>query len=253
MNDFKDREEYYEYLRKILQRNLNVTSRTLTTGKVDTSVNKEKKALEIKDKKEVFQKALEALEYIICLDRKGLDLNNEGPEKIKEIIENIASIIGSTGKKTELSSPSYRTHEVPYGRKVKPEDLPEAMNSFYRKLYNKMACEEEPEKIASMAEKEIDNKIHPYEDGCGRTSKLIAMFILIQKRKKIPLYPEREIYYSAIEGSLLKETKPYRIEKVKKYLEENKELSDILKNVDEDKQFELCYQKWMEQSEGKKF
>lgn len=53
-------------------------------------------------------------------------------------------------------------------------------------------------KLAAEVEREIDWRIHPYADGCGRTAKLLGAWILLSKDLPPALFTDRKEYYFAM-------------------------------------------------------
>jgi len=122
--------------------------------------------------------------------------------------------------------------------KVLEENINEALDILSDMFFNSLFSPEEIEKEISV----VIEEIKMYEDS--------PEDIVYDKLSEI-IFNDSPIAFNILGTE--KNLKTFTSDKVKKYMEENKELSEKLKNVDEDKQFELCYQKWMEQSEGKKF
>jgi hypothetical protein len=57
-------------------------------------------------------------------------------------------------------------------------------------------------KIAAFVEQELDSRIHPFADGCGRTSKIVSGWILARYDLSLPQWESRDEYYEHIEKDL---------------------------------------------------
>lgn len=142
---------------------------------------------------------------------------------LKSMVETIAITVQQPFADAVLKTPIYRRHPVPYGKRIPPTEIELAMRDFCKDLLRRIA-KRSPVDTAAWAERELDGQIHPFGDGCGRISKLVAAAVLMQYRRQMPILPTREIYYSAMEGTLLvpKET---RVRAVRDYLAQHRTLA----------------------------
>lgn len=193
-------------------------SRTIQSGSIDTSVSEEKaEQFEDVDMDKVDQKANENIEKVgeyIFLE-KNRDISS--PEDIEQVIDDIWSRVNE-GIADEQK---LRTHDVEYGKDHKlpydenpisakpelqppldPENLKEAMDEFYKKLYDKLQQAQEGEldekELGAWIEFYIEDTLHPFADGCGRTAKSVSAFFLQILGEDLPDYDNRENYYDAM-------------------------------------------------------
>lgn len=55
--------------------------------------------------------------------------------------------------------------------------------------------------LAADLERSVDLVIHPFEDGCGRTGKLLSSFVLLRHDLMPPLLTARDEYYKKMNGT----------------------------------------------------
>lgn len=199
-NAANDKKPDWQVSKQIIRKNLEATSRT-AKGKIDTSVDpkKERSTLTKKDIQQEFQLGLELL---INYLEKNKDQEIKNTEDLKSIIHDILTILNEN----IFSDPTkYRTWEVPYGRKISPENIATEMENFYRNLYTKIREVEDgeliPGALGRWIELELDKNIHPFADGCGKLAKAISFFFLTRFNSPLPLHESRDEYYQAINES----------------------------------------------------
>ena len=94
-------------------------------------------------------------------------------------------------------------------RQVAPADVP----AEYRALCMLMAGrlnEKDPVTVAAELEWELDGRIHPFADGCGRTAKLLGAWILLRGDMPPAQFTDRTEYYTVINHPLQKWVAYYR-------------------------------------------
>lgn len=241
----------HETLREKILEGLQSSSRTLRTGRVDGGVGD--KASRDVDQDETNAQAATAVETVLEeIDRyKGQNVKL-GAKALKAFIEGLARIVANVPKDGGASCNSlFRKHEVPYGDKVPPDAAAMRMDAFYEQLafsLERMECDFI--ELAAWVEREIDRTIHPFEDGCSRVSKLTSAFVLLFGGAEIPVYPSREVYYSALEGRLFCPSEDRRVA-VDEFWHSEPRLRTQLEKVTPDAQFGVCFRTWVGKGTGK--
>ena len=92
-----------------------------------------------------------------------------------------------------------------------PDNIESEMEKFYREFLEKHNDPKiDPIDFAAWIEKRFNAEIHPLADGCGRTSKALAAFVLVAAGLPYPEFPSREAYFENIGRSLPQWTAYYR-------------------------------------------
>lgn len=85
---------------------------------------------------------------------------------------------------------------------IPPEEIGKAMKGFVSELHARLNNPRlDPMETAAWVEQRLDGQIHPFSDGCGRTTKIISAFVLARARHPLPRYRDRESYYQTINQS----------------------------------------------------
>lgn len=182
-----------------LSTNIETVSRS-AQGISDTSVSEDKAKLDLEGEKlaEQVQKNIFGLAHYIWENKEK---QFESAEDVRGFINDIANL--ANNKLSEKRSPhSFRTHEVPYGRKVHPDEIEKEMEMFYSALLGKIQEADrgsmDPKDLAKWIELEINRNIHPYADGCGKISNALSSFFLARYNYALPSFDSRESYYEAM-------------------------------------------------------
>lgn len=186
---------------QIFMHNQKKLSRT-AKGRFDTSVSETKpKAVQSGDDLEKqFETNMGILSGFIQSNRGRVFRSDKD---FKELVAAIVTIInkGITGDPLAL-----RTWDVQYGRHQSFEDLEEVMDAFYRQLFEKygevkqsLLC---PIVLAAWIEWELNTNIHPFADGCGRSSQSLSAFFLYSLKFPLPRHASRDRYYSEMNEGL---------------------------------------------------
>ena len=188
-----------EVFSEIFSANQKTLSRT-AKGKIDISVSDSKQNAELSGKRLEDQIAanLQALlEYI----KQNQSREFDSAKQIKKLVEDIVTIINNGIYNDPLA---LRSWEVRYGRLQKPEGIEKEMGKFYESLLEKLADVRSDKAdaigLAAWIEAEINREIHPYADGCGRSSQALAAFFLNHFQAPLPGHDSREEYYQAMNG-----------------------------------------------------
>ena len=86
-------------------------------------------------------------------------------------------------------------------RQTAPEAIEQECQSFCAWLFEALESGDDPVARAALVEKRLDGEIHPFADGCGRTAKLLAAFVLLRHDIFPPSYRPRSEYYIKINPS----------------------------------------------------
>lgn len=113
------------------------------------------------------------------------------PASVREFIDALATIV-SEGL-LQPGQSFYRTWATKFGHTL-PENIEREYQSFCEWFFNNVDSDD-PVAVAALVEKRLDGKIHPFADGCGRTSKLLAAFTLLRHDIFPPSYGSRNEYY----------------------------------------------------------
>lgn len=228
--------DYWHYVTARVLENLDRTSRTARTGTIDTTVNPDKAAGTV-ERSEVRGRVLSALAFL----EQALPIDGGSPADLQRILDGVAARVQGI----ETERPAYRTHKVSYGRQVPAAEVEQATHELVRTLATRLERQDDPVTLAAWVEQELDRQIHPYADGCGRTSKLAAVLVLASRGSKLPLYPNRDVYYSALEGSLPHERGPRR-PAVDAYLAKAPLVKATVAGLNGEAVFQACYRHWID-------
>lgn len=180
------------WFRSVLQA-LASLSRTFQ-GVSDTTSAAEKPKLAVAEgealKAKSSQNLEQALEHLWVNRLKGFT----SPVSVREFIDTLATAV-SEG----LLQPGQsfcRTWATKFGQTA-PEAIEAEYSKFCAWLYGELD-DSDPVAVAALVEKRLDGQIHPFADGCGRTSKLLAAFVLLRHGILPPSYGSRKEYYIII-------------------------------------------------------
>ena len=121
----------------------------------------------------------------------------ESAAEVREFVDILAAMV-SNG----LLAPGqsfYRTWETKFGQ-TKVAAIEAEYREFCEWLFGALA-DSDSVKVAALVEYRLDGKIHPFADGCGRTAKLLAAFVLLRGNRTPPRYGVRKEYYGKISQS----------------------------------------------------
>ena len=173
---------------------LSAHSRTLK-GISDTTSSSEKPKLEVDEGEELKRKTAEnvrnAIKYLWENRQRKF---SSGPE-MREFVDQLASIISDGLLKSGQSL--YRTWDTKFAHQIPASEVESEYQKFNQWLFEEID-QVDPVELASLIEYRLDGKIHPFADGCGRTTKLLSAFALLKSNKFPPHYAPREIYYEMI-------------------------------------------------------
>lgn len=179
--------------------NIELLSRS-AKGISDISVSGDKEKLDLEGEKLVEQirkNIADLARYVLENKTKQFETAND----VRELLNDMAGIANyKLSKKREPGA--FRKHEVPYGRKIPPQEIGREIDIFCGNLLKKMREIEKgtlnPDDAARWAELEINKNIHPYADGCGKIAVGLSAFILARYGHILPHHKSREAYYNAM-------------------------------------------------------
>lgn len=116
------------------------------------------------------------------------------PADVRKFVDSLAKMVSNGLLKSGQSF--YRTWETKFGQTL-PENI-EAEYQNFCKWFLKAVDSDDPVATAALVEKRLDGEIHPFADGCGRTAKIMASFVLLQHGFSLPTYKSRKEYYKNI-------------------------------------------------------
>ena len=119
------------------------------------------------------------------------------PAEMWEFIDTVATMI-SDGLLQEGQS-LWRTWETKF-RQTKPQKIEAEYKKFCQWLFEVIDVGDAIE-TAALIEKRLDGEVHPFADGCGRTAKVMATFVLLRRGLAPVVYRTRSEYYEKINKS----------------------------------------------------
>jgi len=178
--------------------NLDIISRTVSTGKIDTSTHT-KKSLVLKkkniSKKIVFKNILRAVELL----EQNLHTKFKSKQHIENFTIKLVSVLNDKileqGKEFTL-----RTWDKPSIGLTPLATLQKDLDDFYSWLYLNINSVDAI-KVAGLIEYRFNARLHPLADGCAKTSILLSSFILMRKGNDLPTYRSRKEHYKHFAGT----------------------------------------------------
>ena len=184
---------FEEYFHQMME-NLQSISRT-TTGVVDTSASSTKKsvmAVTSGDTAKALARRNEERAFGFAWENRYRVFSDT--EDLQRFIENLAREVNREILKEEyLYRQGADSVKYPY---VPVAKIEESVAWFYDFLFE-LLCKDPYDALetAAAAEFYINFTIHPFADGCGRTSMVTASWLLMRGNHALPVYPPRDDYY----------------------------------------------------------
>lgn len=85
-----------------------------------------------------------------------------------------------------------------YPAQVAPKDIEHEMRHFCDSVASSLYDERHAIFNAAWVERELDYRIHPFADGCGRTAKLLGAWVLLRAGLPPARFTDRDEYYAAM-------------------------------------------------------
>lgn len=181
----------------LVQRSLERTSRTLN-GVYDRSSSPEKPDAPMPDGPELAEKTKqltgEAASFLWRRRNEMWGTSREKKDTMFALVMQTACIVNHGVADVR---PLLRTWETPFSFQVKPSNISFELEQFCERLAVSID-DMDPVVVAAEVERELNWRIHPFADGCGRISKLLAAFVLLRAGLAPPEYPEQTEYYAAV-------------------------------------------------------
>lgn len=188
--------ERAEYVHAALA-NLQATSRT-ASGEVNVEVAEEKAdAVTGISGKEAADTATANFVRVIEKLFAERDRTFKDASELRAFVEDAAKGINEGIIKEGILIRTHNTDMYPYTR---TENLEEAMSQFYTEFLEKLRRGDDPKEVAAWVEYRIDLTDHFFADGCGKTAKAIAVWVLMRAKQSLPVYRSRDEYYGNARG-----------------------------------------------------
>lgn len=186
--------------------NLRVTSRT-AKGVSDTTSAPGKKKLVVAEGTGLASKAEE--NFVLALTW-ALEQRLEMPkaDDVERFVLEVAARV-SDGLLDDGES-LLREHETKFEMQTRVIHIREALAGFFRELAEQLCNNHDPVATAAWVEWRLDARIHPFTDGCGRSTKVIAYWVLVRAGLMLPTYESRDRYYQLVVLTLEEWTAYYR-------------------------------------------
>lgn len=168
-------------------------SRTLS-GISDTTSAKDKPKLAVAEGRGLVEKSTQNLEEAICFLFGNRYKKFSSPEDVFNFINTLVATV-SDGLLVEGQS-LFRTWETKFNQT--PVIRIEIELKKFCQWFFEMVDSGDVIVTVALVEKRLDGEIHPFADGCGRTAKLLAMFVLLRHGIFPPAYVPRDEYYRNI-------------------------------------------------------
>lgn len=184
-------------------------SRTLG-GVSDTSSAQEKPKLAESEGESLARKTRENLEQALEFLWENRGRTFASPEEVRAFVDALAAKVSAGFLQPGQSF--YRTWKTKF-RQTSPEAIEQEYQNFCAWLYEALKSGLDPVATvatAALVEKRLDGEIHPFADGCGRTAKLLASFVLLRAGLSPVSYRSRKEYYERINASDEKWIRYYR-------------------------------------------
>lgn len=172
-------------------------SRTLG-GTSDTSCSAEKPKLECSEGEALASKTEENLRQAMLFLWGSKVRQFQSASDVRKFVDALAEIV-SDGLLTPGQS-LYRTWETKFGQ-TQVAAIEAEYQRFCEWLFGALANSTDFVETAAMVEYRLDGHLHPFADGCGRTAKLLAAFVLLRGHRTPPRYGARKEYYRKINES----------------------------------------------------
>ena len=168
--------------------NLAATSRT-KKGVSDTSSSADKPALATQGAA-LADRATENVSNALETVWADRSRSFSSPIEMKQWVDGLAAQV-SEGL-LQAGQPLYRTWATKFAMQTAPDEIEQEMQAFCAELLAQL--DSDPIATAAWVEHELDTRIHPFADGCGRTTKLVSAWVLARHDFPLPAFDTRERY-----------------------------------------------------------
>ena len=196
---FFEKDPLFQSFQQSFSENIETMSRS-AKGVSDTSVSKDKEKLDLEGE-ELANQVKENISGLARYIWENKLKQFKTVDDIRKLVNDIADL--ANNKLSEKRAPNaFRSHEVPYGRKILPNEIEGEMEIFYGALLEKINNADNGslnfKDLAKWIELEINRNIHPYADGCGKIANSLSAFFLARYNNSLPHYVSRKDYYAAM-------------------------------------------------------
>ena len=121
-----------------------------------------------------------------------------GPNDLLEVINELSNII--TGG-VVAEGKQFREHDVKDKdgslRHIPVGEIQGALEQFSKDLYGMMETAQ-PAELLAFIHRRFNHEIHPYTDGVGKTTEILADWMMVLRRDPLPTMPSFKAYYKAV-------------------------------------------------------
>jgi predicted ABC-type ATPase len=169
--------------------NLALTSRT-AGGTIDTSASADKAAQMAADLSGARAAELAQANYRSLVNQlyESRDAQFSSPAELRGFVEEVVRRVNSGITREEVL---YREHDsTKYPSYTAVKDLPAAAERFFTELYTRLNDPTaDAVETAAWVEYRMDLTDHLWADGCGKSSKAVATWVLMRSGHDLPTYP----------------------------------------------------------------
>jgi len=197
MNDFSKRS-----WSELVVRSICSTSRTMS-GVYDRSSSAHKPSRTIENGRKLALVSRERVREAACYlwEMVEVEYDVSSQANISNLILTTAKIVNHGGEDGIIPKKEFRTWETKFPFQVKPNQINWEYDRFC-KWFARSVGNLDAVVLAAEVERELNWRIHPFADGCGRTSKLLASYVLLRGNVPPASYTDSENYYAAMNGWL---------------------------------------------------
>lgn len=187
--------EFVDSAKKVINDNLMTMSRT-ANGNLDLSASVTKAdAMQITDNDKAAELSKRNFANAIDFILDNIDIEFKTAMQLREFIERVAGIVNKDMVKDNCLYRSGADSQTKTYTLIR--NMEEDSNWFYEQLFNMLnMISYNPVRTAAFLEYYMNMRIHMWADGCGKTSMILAAFIMMRSRCMPVKYHSRSEYYS---------------------------------------------------------
>lgn len=119
-------------------------------------------------------------------------------ERVRHVVRAVAEIVN---RGIVQEGRWLREHPAPGKGYAAPAHVPRLLEGFVRELERRLRTGRDPVRLAAWIEWQVDLKHHFFADGCGRTARALAAWVLMRAGLDLPQYGNRGAYYRMARGA----------------------------------------------------
>ena len=187
--------EFVDSAKKVIYDNLMTMSRTVN-GILDLSASATKAdVMQIKDNDKAAELSKRNFASAIDFILGKIDIKFETVGELREFIESVARIINKDMVNDDCLYRAGADSQTKTYTLI--QNMEEDSNWFYEQLFNMFnMITYNPVRTAAFLEYYMNMRIHMWADGCGKTSMILAAYIMMRSRCMPVKYDSRREYYS---------------------------------------------------------